>query len=155
MHWNRKHHQLLILLLTGISLLIWGIIAREFIRISNPAPLPATGKEKSPEAMSAAPPEPVWIDHLAGLRNPFVSGERPGQRLPPPAPRKEAQLPVVRYRGFLNDGSESVAVLETAAGITRLCLPGDSLAGITVLRIEAHQLWVRFGKREALLPLLP
>lgn len=155
MHWSRKHHQLLILLLTGVSLVIWGSIAREFMRVANPLPPPAAGEVLSPVPIPAAPPEPVWIDHLAGLRNPFAAGARPGQRSPPPASREESPLPAVRYRGFLQDGSEYIAVLETAAGLTRLCSPGDSLEGMTVLRIEAHQLRVRFRKRERLLPLLP
>lgn len=155
MHGKWKHHQILILLLSGVSLIIWGTIAHEFIRIANPSAVPATGKELSPEPGAAAPPESAWIDHLAGLRNPFIAGERPAQRSPPSAPQKESPLPAVCYRGFLQDGNGYVAVLETAAGLTRLCSAGDSLAGMTVLRIESRQLRVRFRKREALLPLLP
>lgn len=152
---NRKQYRMFILLLSGVSLVIWGIIAHEVIRVTNPAPLPAAGRTPVAAPAAAAPPEPVWIGHIAGLRNPFIPGRVPGQRSPPPAAREEAPLPAVRYSGFLQDGSERIAVLETAPGLTRLCSTGDSLAGMTILRIEAQQLRVRFQKRERLLPLLP
>jgi len=162
---NSKNNKFFLALLSGSSLVIWGIIVYQILWGMNyDSGMDDTGFSapvKQQETVIESPGNEAFSGKGKNIRNPFKPAyiQQKQKSVPKPRPMKNIapapQPPEIRYIGFLADQRGCLAILETTNGNTSICSVGDSLQGIHLTKIERNQVSVSFKGRFLQLPLRP
>ena len=149
---DKKNNKAIVLLLTTASALVWSIVAYQVLWGMNYQPvtaLPQVAKDTVRLQESSIVYDEDFIEKLKQLKSPFrkkqiKSAPLLDKRTRGTKRKGKVRIPDVKYIGFLNDQSGSMAILEMKNGNTQICSVGDSLQGIHIKKIDQSRLWVTY-----------
>lgn len=145
---KNRNNKILIIILAGISLIVWGAVFDQLFEGSSPEAAAKVNDDVLRTELplsSIAVSDSSFLKKLSGIRNPFQPYSKPKKRKRNPRSllrKKPKKLPPIFYRGYLHDAKQPLAIVEMVKGHTQICAVGDSLGSYRITQISASQIEV-------------